>query len=271
MNAQEIQKALAAFFRADQVRARPGVLSGDKQKALVVWYVPPEHVQQRLDDVLGVDGWQSECEVTEGGCVVTRLTVWVDGRAVTRTDAGAPSKQPDPGDRLKAAFTQGLKRAAGLFGVGRYLKNVPATWAELDQSGKRFKAAPKLPAAFLPPPVSAPTPPPPEPPAPAPKAPPPERRPAAKAPAAPATLPATGEELRARLQLRDAQLAAQGRCRPGELVEHVAAGGARAGHGKELQQWGPAGIALAADLARRFEQDHQTVKAAARPGKGRVA
>jgi hypothetical protein len=153
MDPRQIQQELAAPFRADQVRCRPGALSGDKAKALAIFYVNPKTIQQRLDDVLGVDGWADECEVLPDGCVVCRLTVWFGDRAVTRCDVGAPSKQPDAGDRLKAAFSGALKRAALKFGVGRYLDGVPQQWAELDGSGKRFKKTPRLPAEFLPPPA----------------------------------------------------------------------------------------------------------------------
>ena len=46
-------------------------------------------------------------------------------------DVGAPSEQPDGGDRLKAAFSDALKRAAVKFGIGRYLYRLPQQWVRL--------------------------------------------------------------------------------------------------------------------------------------------
>jgi hypothetical protein len=40
-------------------------------------------------------------------------------------DVGGPSEQPDEGDRVKAAFSDALKRAAVKFGIGRYLYRLP--------------------------------------------------------------------------------------------------------------------------------------------------
>jgi hypothetical protein len=76
-------------------------------------------VQDRLDDVLGVDGWQDDYQCL--GSVACRLRCRIGREWLTKVDVGGPSEQPDAGDRLKSAFIDSLKRAAVKVAVGRYL------------------------------------------------------------------------------------------------------------------------------------------------------
>src|SRR5262249_40457923 len=119
MTALEIADALSAFFPSTAVRFRPGATSGNR--ALALPYVDCRAVHQRLDDVLGLDGWQDSYEVLSDGSVVCTLRCRIGDAWITRQDVGSPSEQPDEGDRRKAAFSDALKRAAVKFGVGRYL------------------------------------------------------------------------------------------------------------------------------------------------------
>src|SRR5262249_14174357 len=61
------------------------------------------------------------------------------------TDVGGQSEQPDGGDRLKAAFSDALKRAAVKFGIGRYLYRLPSQWVDYDDKKRRFVRQPQLP------------------------------------------------------------------------------------------------------------------------------
>src|SRR5437660_549723 len=76
------------------------------------------------------------------------------------------------------------------------------------------------------------------------KAPPADPRPAAVALRANA-LPADGADLLRRLKDHDARLAAQGLCRPGDLVAHVRRAGVVAGAPEDVAAWGADAIALA--------------------------
>jgi hypothetical protein len=81
------------------------------------------------------------------GSVVGRLRCRIGGEWLTKVDVGGPSERPDGGDRLKAAFSDSLKRAAVKYGVGRYLYRLPSPWVDYDAQRKQFKQTPKLPAA----------------------------------------------------------------------------------------------------------------------------
>jgi hypothetical protein len=232
-----LTRALAAPFAPTEVRFKPAVVNGNR--ALALAYVDARVIQDRLDDVLGVEGWQDDYECLPDGSVVCRLRLRLGDEWVTKVDVGGPSEQPDGGDRLKAAFSDALKRAAVKFGIGRYLYRVPSQWVDYDPKRRQFAKTPTLPT-----PAQAEKP-----------AEKPERTKPASRPAALHTLPANGVELQRRLFDYDAKLAAQGVCRAGMLVKHVTEAGARAGYGTDLTVWNGPAICLAVEETKVFETE----------------
>jgi hypothetical protein len=116
-------------------------------RALAAAYIDSRAVQDRLDEVLGVDGWQDDYHCLPDGAVVCRLRCRIGGEWVTSVDVGSPSEQPDGGDRLKSAFSDSLTRAAVKFGVGRYLYRLPPQCVDYDPQRRQFKTTPRLPLA----------------------------------------------------------------------------------------------------------------------------
>ena len=141
---QAITAALANPFEVGEVKFKPQMVKGNR--ALAMGYVDARVIQDRLDEVVGVENWQDRYEIVADGSVVCRLRIKLGDRWVVKTDVGSPSEQPDGGDRLKAAFSDALKRAAVKFGVGRYLYRLPAQWADYDPVKKQFVQPPQLPA-----------------------------------------------------------------------------------------------------------------------------
>jgi hypothetical protein len=122
----------------------------------VAAYLDGKAVTDRLDEGLGVAGWEDAYDPLPTGCVRCRLRCKIAGEWVAKEDVGGPSAQPDPGDKTKAAFTDALKRAAVKFGVGRYLAALPRFRVRWDDRLKRPAEAPELPAWALPAPPAAP-------------------------------------------------------------------------------------------------------------------
>jgi hypothetical protein len=249
---EALTQALSAPFDPREVKFKPAVVTGNR--ALALAYVDARVIQDRLDDVLGVAGWQDEYECLPDGSVVCRLHLRLGSEWVTKMDVGGQSEQPDEGDRRKAAFSDALKRAAVKFGIGRYLYRLPSQWCDYDSHKKQFTRTPALPASALPPktrlalpvkepvaalPVREP-------------APPPAAKSAAPPRPAPA-LPSNGAELQRRLYDHDARLAKKGVCPPGDLVKHVVAAGVKAGYDADLATWSGPAIALAVEETRSFE------------------
>jgi hypothetical protein len=142
-DAKEMLDRLSLPFDPIDVKWKPQAVSGNR--ALAIAFVDVRAVSDRLDEVLGMDNWQDAYEVLEQGSVACRLQVRVNGEWIEKQDVGSPSEQPDEGDRMKAAYSDALKRAAVKFGVGRYLYRLPKQWADYDTTRKQFVTTPQLP------------------------------------------------------------------------------------------------------------------------------
>jgi hypothetical protein len=237
-----ITEALSAPFALHDVKFKPAVVSGNR--ALALAYVDARAIQDRLDQVLGVDGWQDSYRVLEDGTVVCRLRLRIGQDWIAKTDVGSPSEQGDSGDQRKAAFSDALKRAAVKFGIGRYLYRLPPQWVDYDSHKKQFTQTPKLPPFAIPKSSKGAA--------------------AAEAKSEPAEAkksrnaganapPTNGLELQRRLYEYDAKLSQQGLCVQGALVKHVVEAGVKAGHDADLSTWSGPAIHLAAEATRAFE------------------
>jgi hypothetical protein len=228
-----IAQALAAPFEVAEVKFKPQTVSGNR--ALAVPFVDARVIQDRLDDVLGVMGWQDSYECLPDGSVVCRLKIRLGDEWITKEDVGGQSEQPDEGDRRKAAFSDALKRAAVKFGIGRYLYRQKPMWVDYDPQKRQFVRQPVL--VLTPEQVK-------------------EARvtkvPAKAEEAEPAKSPG-GLDFHRRLQEYDGKLAEQGLSKPGELVKAVAAAGKKAGFTADMTTWGEAEIKLAREETRAFE------------------
>src|SRR5439155_13885012 len=140
---ESLTQQLLAPFESNEVKFKPAVVTGNR--ALALPYVDARVIQDRLDEVLGVAGWQDEYECLPDGSVVCRLRLRLGSEWITKMDVGGPSEQPDEGDRRKAAVSDALKRAAVKFGVGRYLYRLPQQWVDYDPQKKQLKNLPALP------------------------------------------------------------------------------------------------------------------------------
>jgi hypothetical protein len=250
LEVKEIAQALAAPFEEGTVKWKAQVVSGNR--AMVVAYVNARVIQDRLDEVMGVMGWQDSYECLPDGAVVCRLRIRLGSEWITKMDVGGQSEQPDEGDRRKAAFSDALKRAAVKFGIGRYLYGLEPQWVDYDPQKKKILGTPRLPADARPLPAESKK----EKPATVKMVPPAPPKPAAEAPREAKghkPVPANGAELRKRLYDYDERLAGQGMCKQGDLVKHVVQAGVAAGYEPELDAWSGPAILLAVEETRAFE------------------
>ena len=120
----KIAAALAAPFDEKDLKHRPG------RAGMTFTYADARAVAQRLDDVLGIEGWQFEVKVADParGVVHGSLVIVIDGKSTIRQDFGYPNSTQDD-EPLKSAASDALRRCAAQVGVGRSLyspeKGVP--------------------------------------------------------------------------------------------------------------------------------------------------
>jgi hypothetical protein len=245
--ALDISLALSEPFNPTTIHWKPQAVSGNR--ALAIAYIDARTVMDRLDETVGPHGWQNELEFHENGTVLCRLRILINGEWLVKADVGGPSEQPDEGDRCKAAASDSLKRAAVLWGIGRYIYRLPTQWCDWDAKAKRFVKAPQLPGWAMPRKASLQTGTKPE----------PQATASDPANGKPHTMPADGAELERRLADFEILLVKEGVCAAGDLLSHVhqavARAGKKPGYGPDPSKWPAPAIALAVAAGKAFEQE----------------
>lgn len=121
--AEKIQAALCEPFEEHDIewRVQQSGVSGqnkDRPWVIVIPYLTNRAVQQRLDDVLGFDGWENSYQEAQSGKgYLCTLKIRIGDKWITKQD-GAEYTQVEP---LKGALSGAMKRVAVQFGIGRYL------------------------------------------------------------------------------------------------------------------------------------------------------
>ena len=113
---RDIAQALAAPFDPKDLKTRPG------KAGMTFTYADARAVAQRLDEVLGIVGWQFEVKVADPARSVVHgsLTIIIEGKVTMREDFGYPNSAQDD-EPLKSAASDALRRCAAQVGVGRSL------------------------------------------------------------------------------------------------------------------------------------------------------
>ncbi len=139
-----VLKKLAEPFPPTDLEWRIG-RSGVKEEkiwATCLAYVTSRAIMQRLDDVVGPSRWKNECPKEWGigsPGVVMGLSIKIAGEWVTKYDG---ADQPDT-EPVKGGFSNALKRVAVLWGIGRYLYDLPEGHAKISESGRHYQPASK--------------------------------------------------------------------------------------------------------------------------------
>jgi hypothetical protein len=139
MNKQEILSALKRPFDPRQISWRVGATTQAKDKGIALAYIDARDVMKRLDDVLVLD-WQCRYSHAEQKTVCD-IGILVDGEWIWR--AGGAGDTDVEGE--KGAMSDAFKRAAVLFGIGRYLYQLPNCWVPIKQQGKSYVLTDQLP------------------------------------------------------------------------------------------------------------------------------
>lgn len=114
--------------------------NGVATKGIALAYVNARDVMKRFDDVCG-DGWQVEYPF-EGCC---KIGVKIDNEWLWRSNGAGQTDIEGEKGRYSDAF----KRAAVLWGVGRYLYYLPNVWCDVDKY-KNITKTPPLPPWAIP-------------------------------------------------------------------------------------------------------------------------
>lgn len=129
----QILDELSKPFHPSRITWRPGALTGKKDKALALAYADLRAYQNRLDEICGMD-W-SVSYTPWGDRIICHLTI----NGITRSSTGEPDSDSERSEIAgTTAEAQAFKRACAMFGLGRYLYNLPSLWVEYDAPNQRF-------------------------------------------------------------------------------------------------------------------------------------
>jgi hypothetical protein len=124
-----IFEALAAPFPRDAVSWRVGSMTKDKAKAKALAYLDARDVMDRLDAVCKPDGWHCEYLPMHNSTTCCRIGI-VTGTGIVWKSNGAGATDIEA---EKGAYSDAFKRAAVLWGVGRYLYGIASPWIALNE------------------------------------------------------------------------------------------------------------------------------------------
>lgn len=132
-NMNQILDELSKPFHPSRITWRPGALTGKKDKALALAYADLRAYQNRLDEVCGMDWAVSYTPWSDR--IICHLTI----NGITRSSTGEPDSDSERSEIAgTTAEAQAFKRACAMFGLGRYLYNLPSLWVDYDAPNQRF-------------------------------------------------------------------------------------------------------------------------------------
>jgi hypothetical protein len=130
---QEIFDRLCMPFMPEEIDWRIGNKASDNKTAKPLAYMDARAAMDRLDAAVGPAYWQ--CNYTPAGPIMICAIGIRFGDWVWKQDgAGATDIEGE-----KGAMSDAFKRAAVRWGIGRYLYNIDAPWAEIEPQGKSFR------------------------------------------------------------------------------------------------------------------------------------
>lgn len=133
MTPQDLRKP----FAPERISWRVGSTTKDKSKGMALAYIDARDVQDRLDEVCGIEGWQCRYVPMHDKKTVCEIGVKVDQEWIWKADGAGDSDV----EAEKGALSDAFKRAAVKWGIGRYLYDLESPWVELDtyeKDGKVF-------------------------------------------------------------------------------------------------------------------------------------
>jgi len=139
---QRIMRELLQPFTMDDLEWRVQAVGAYQGKpwARVLAYVTSRAVYTRLDNVVGCFNWKNEFHSlpnSVGDGALSGISIKIGNEWVTKYD-GAENTQIEP---IKGGLSGANKRAGVLWGIGRYLYDVEAMYADciLDDGFKKLK------------------------------------------------------------------------------------------------------------------------------------
>lgn len=136
-----LKEQLEKPFLDDELEFRVGAINSDKTKGLALAYIQARAIQNRLDEVVGIENWRVSYKEINGG-FLAKLELKINNEWIAKEDGANITDY----EAIKGGISSAFKRAASVWGIGRYLYEIESQWLPIEQKGKTyiFKETPKL-------------------------------------------------------------------------------------------------------------------------------
>lgn len=136
-----LKEQLEKPFLDDELEFRVGATNSDKTKGLALAYIQARAIQNRLDEVVGIENWRVSYKEINGG-FLAKLELKINNEWIAKEDGANVTDY----EAIKGGISSAFKRAASIWGIGRYLYEIESQWLPIEQKGKAyiFKETPKL-------------------------------------------------------------------------------------------------------------------------------
>ena len=137
----KLKEQLEKPFSENELEFRVGATNQDKTKGLALAYVSARAIQNRLDETIGIENWKiSYAEINNG--FIAKLEIKINNEWISKEDGAGNTDY----ESIKGGISSAFKRAASIWGIGRYLYDAESIWYPIEQRGKSyiFKENPKL-------------------------------------------------------------------------------------------------------------------------------
>ena len=135
-----LQNKLECPFPPGAVSWRIGRKSKDGKSAMLLAYIDARDVMERLDRACGFENWQCRYTLAADGLIICEIGIRIGNEWVWRANGAGDTHVEAEKGKCSDAF----KRAAVLWGIGRYLYGLPSPRVAIDQYGK-WEKDPALP------------------------------------------------------------------------------------------------------------------------------
>ena len=130
---QDTIKKLCEPFPFEEVEAKIQVHSKKKPLGMAVFYIDSRAIQKRLDEAVGPFNWSNQFINWQENSQICGISIFNEERKewVTKHDGAENSDI----EAIKGGLTYAFKRAAVLWGIGRYLYQIGGVWVETEKRG----------------------------------------------------------------------------------------------------------------------------------------
>jgi hypothetical protein len=129
----DLLEKLKAPFDPKVIEWRVGPMTRDKTKCQALAYIDSRTVQERLDEVCGLN-WQTRYPWSADRKTCCEIGIKIGEEWIWRSDGAGDTDM----EGSKGAFSDAFKRAAVKWGIGRYLYEMEAPWVFAQPKGKSW-------------------------------------------------------------------------------------------------------------------------------------